>query len=91
MGVGAAVAPALCRELYDSYHNGNMKQAQECHRKLCKILEVVFGLPFPGSLKASVEIQGFECGHARRPSAAIDREGKRQLHNILVQTGVIDA
>lgn len=89
MGVGAAVAPALCRELYDSYQDGNMKKAQECHRKLCKIMEVVFGLPFPGSLKASVEVQGYECGHARRPSAEIDREGRRQLHNILVQTGVM--
>lgn len=89
MGVGASVSPALCRELYDSYQDGNMKKAQECHRKLCKIMEVVFGLPFPGSLKASVEVQGYECGHARRPSTAIDREGRRQLHNILVQTGVM--
>ncbi|MCG8473334.1 MAG: dihydrodipicolinate synthase family protein [Desulfobacterales bacterium] len=90
MGVGAAVAPALCRELYDSYQAGNMEKAQECHRKLCRIMEVVFALPFPGALKASVEVQGYCCGHPRRPSAAIDQEGRRQLHNILVQTGVME-
>ncbi|MCG8637080.1 MAG: dihydrodipicolinate synthase family protein, partial [Desulfobacterales bacterium] len=44
MGVGAAVAPALCRELYDNYQAGNMEKAQECHRRLCKIMEVVFSL-----------------------------------------------
>ena len=90
MGVGAAVAPALCREIYDNYVAGNMEKAQECHRKLCRIMEVVFALPFPGSLKASVEVQGYSCGHARRPSAAIDQEGRRQLQNILVQTGVME-
>ena len=89
MGVGASVAPALCRELYDSYQDGNIQQAQACHRSLCKIMEVVFCLPFPGSLKAAVELQGYACGHARRPSAAIDREGKRRIQNMLVQTGVM--
>ncbi|MCG8637454.1 MAG: dihydrodipicolinate synthase family protein [Desulfobacterales bacterium] len=90
MGVGAAVAPALCRDLYDNYRAGNMERAQECHHRLCKIMEVVFSLPFPGALKASVEVQGFPCGHARRPSAAIDREGRLSLQNVLVQTGVMD-
>ena len=90
MGVGAAVAPAICREIFDAYQAGKMEDAQAAHRKLCKIMEVVFALPFPGSLKASVEVQGFACGHARRPSAAIDQEGRRQIQNVLVQTGVMD-
>ena len=90
MGVGAAVAPASCRDIYDSYKAGEMEAAQAAHRKLCKIMEVVFGLPFPGSLKASVEVQGFACGHARRPSDAIDQEGRRQIQNVLVQTGVME-
>ncbi|MCG8568368.1 MAG: dihydrodipicolinate synthase family protein [Desulfobacterales bacterium] len=89
MGVGAAVAPAICRDIYDAFKAGKMEEAQAAHRKLCKIMEVVFALPFPGSLKASVEVQGFACGHARRPSAAIDQEGRRQIQNVLVQTGVM--
>ena len=89
MGVGACAAPKLCRGLYDSFMTGDMEKAQDCHRKLCKVMEVIFGQPFPSSLKAAVEMQGIDCGFPRKPAATIDIDGKRQLYSVLVEGGIL--
>lgn len=89
MGVGACAAPKLCRRLYDSFMAGDLQKAQEYHRRLCKVMAVIFGQPFPSSLKAAVEMQGIDCGFPRKPAAAIDIDGKRQLYSVLVEAGII--
>lgn len=90
MGIGACIAPKICRELYDSFQAGDLCRARECHRRLCKIMKVVFSGAFPGSLKAAMEIQGYACGYPKRPLAAADIDCKRRLADVLVQTGVIE-
>mgnify|MGYP000730149917 CR=1 FL=1 len=52
-------------------------------------MAVIFGQPFPSSLKAAVEMQGIDCGFPRKPAAAIDIDGKRQLYSVLVEAGII--
>ncbi|MCB6570405.1 dihydrodipicolinate synthase family protein [Eubacterium limosum] len=89
MGVGACAAPKLCRRLYDSFMAGDLEKAQGYHRMLCKVMSVIFGHPFPSSLKAAVEMQGIDCGFPRKPAATIDTDGKRQLYSVLVEAGVI--
>ena len=89
MGVGACVAPGLCRELYDRYQAGDMARAQDCHRRLCKIMKVVFDGPFPGTLKMALELQGIDCGRPRKPSPPVDFLGRRMLQNVLSETGII--
>lgn len=89
MGVGGAVSPAICRGIIDNFAAGNLNEAMEYHRKLCKIMEVVFGGAFPATLKASLELQGYVCGQPRKPAAAIDVETRRKLQNVLVETGVL--
>lgn len=89
MGVGAAVAPQICRGIYDSFKAGKMDEALAYHRKLCKIMEAVFAGAFPATLKAAMELQGYACGLPRKPAAAIDMDTRRKLQNALVQTEVI--
>ncbi len=89
MGVGACVAPKLCRQLYDSVKNGDLDQARQCHNKLIRIMKVVFDGPFPGTLKDAMLLQGMDCGRPRKPSAAVDFLGRRILRNVLAENGVI--
>ncbi len=89
MGVGAAIAPSICRGIYDNFNSGKLKEAQEYHSKLCKIMEVIFGGNFPATLKVALELQGFACGLPRRPAAAADMETRRRIQNVLAETGVL--
>ncbi len=89
MGVGACVAPKLCVDLYHFYRDGKIKEALECHRKLCKIMEVVFGGAFPATLKTAMEMQGYPCGQPRKPASSIDMETRKKLWNVLAGTGVL--
>jgi dihydrodipicolinate synthase/N-acetylneuraminate lyase/glycine cleavage system aminomethyltransferase T len=89
MGVGACVAPKLCRELFDSFKAGENEKAKMLHKRLCKIIEVIFGGPFPGTLKAALELQGFACGRPRKPCPPADIVCRRTILSVLVETGVI--
>lgn len=89
MGIGGCVAPKICCNLYQYFKEGKWQLALEEHRKLCKILAAIFSGPFPGTLKAAMELEGFHCGLPRRPAADIDMECRRRLQNVLVETGVI--
>lgn len=89
MGVGGCVAPRLCRELFTSFKAGDLAQARTLHRKLWRIMDVVFQGPFPGTLKMALELQGINCGRPRKPCAPVDFLGRRMLQNVMVETGVI--
>ncbi|MGI6065520.1 MAG: dihydrodipicolinate synthase family protein [Bacillota bacterium] len=89
MGVGACIAPRLCRELYDSFMAGDLQKARICHHKLCKIMSVVFSGSFPGTLKAALEVQGLACGRPRKPLDPVDIVCKRQIRDVLVETGIL--
>lgn len=89
MGVGACIAPRLCRDLYDSFMAGDWQKAQLCHHKLCKIMSVVFSGPFPGTLKAALEVQGIACGRPRKPLVPADIVCKRQLKDAIVDADIL--
>ena len=89
MGVCASVAPQLARKIYDSFLAGDMTAAAEANRKWCKVADLVFSAPFTAGLKAAMEVQGLPCGNPRKPLAAADRVYRRQIHSLLVETGVI--
>lgn len=89
MGVGASIAPKLCVELYNNFREGKISEAQDCHRKLCKIMDVVFTGAFPATLKTALELQGYSCGLPRKPASAVDMETRRKLQNVLAGTGVL--
>ncbi len=89
MGVCGCVAPGICRKLYDSFQEGDMKTALDMHKRICKIMAVVFGGPFPGTLKTAMEIQGLACGRPRKPCAPTDLVNRRTLQSVLAETGVI--
>lgn len=89
MGVSACVAPKLCRALVDSMSKGDLETARQCHRKIVKIMKVVFDGPFPGTLKEAMKLQGIDCGRPRKPSPPVDFLGRRILRDVLAETGVI--
>jgi aminomethyltransferase len=89
MGVAACVAPKLCRDLFDKFNSGDIEAARQCHRKIVKIMKVVFDGPFPGTLKEAMRLQGLDCGRPRKPSATVDFLGRRILQNVLAETGII--
>ena len=89
MGVGASIVPKLCRQIYDSFMANDIKKAQEANWKLIKIMDIIFSVPFPSSLKAALEVMGIPCGHPRKPHAVVDRYQKRQIQDVLIETGCL--
>jgi len=61
------VAPHLCVQQWQAFQKGNQQEAMRIHRLLVPIVDAYFRVPFPGKLKALLNLQGRNGGLPRRP------------------------
>lgn len=61
------VAPGLCVRQWKAFQKGDQQEAMHIHRLLVPIVDAYFRLPFPGKIKALLNLQGRGGGVPRRP------------------------
>lgn len=61
------VAPHLCVEQWKAFQQGDQQEAMRIHRLLVPIVDAYFRVPFPGKIKALLNLQGRNGGLPRRP------------------------
>ncbi len=61
------VAPHLCIQQWRAFQKGDQQEAMRIHRLLVPIVDAYFRLPFPGKIKALLNLQGRRGGLPRRP------------------------
>ncbi len=91
MGVGAkgavlATANAAPREFVDMYeaaHRGNLAEAERLRKRLEPLHALFRTGPFPGTMKACLELLGLRAGPPRRPALPVSPELRARAARVL--------
>ncbi|MDQ2080543.1 dihydrodipicolinate synthase family protein [Xanthobacteraceae bacterium Astr-EGSB] len=62
------VAPAMCVQQWNAFKAGDQKTAMDIQRKLLPVVRAYSNRPYPGKVKALLDLQGRKVGMARLPS-----------------------
>lgn len=61
------IAPELCKRQWDAFKNGDQQTAMAIHRQMVPIVMTYLSPPYPGKVKALVNLQGRSGGLPRKP------------------------
>jgi N-acetylneuraminate lyase len=90
-GIGTTYnfAPRLYRELYDSFHSGDIHHAMELQRQINIVTELMCRFENWSYRKAIMRYIGFDIGPARAPFEPITEEQYSEFSNHLDAIGVL--
>ena len=74
----AAIAPAVCVEMYGALLDGNYGRAFMLQKRLNHFIEAMQIGTFPAGIKYALSLQGLSVGHVRTPLQDLD-EGQKRL------------
>ena len=83
------VAPHLCVQQWQAFKQGNHNEAMRIHKMLVPIVNAYFELPFPGKIKALLNMQGRTGGLPRRPMMLPDPGLSRGMKLALENAGLL--
>lgn len=83
------IAPRLCVEQWRAFRRGDQERAMELHGILAPIVRTYLTRPFPGKVKALIELQGRAVGEARSPDRGPTGEERREMRNALSRAGLL--
>lgn len=87
-----SVFPELCVHQWNCIKCGDVKQADEIHRRLLPVWRKIdCGMAFPGMIKATLALLGREVGPARRPILRPEASVVAELEKTLRENGFITA
>jgi 4-hydroxy-tetrahydrodipicolinate synthase len=61
------IAPELCKRQWDAFKAGDQQTAMAIHRQMVPIVMTYLSPPYPGKVKALVNLQGRSGGLPRKP------------------------
>jgi dihydrodipicolinate synthase/N-acetylneuraminate lyase len=61
------IAPELCKRQWDAFKNGDQQTAMAIHRQMVPIVMTYLSPPYPGKVKALINLQGRSGGLPRKP------------------------
>ncbi|MBW2123839.1 MAG: 4-hydroxy-tetrahydrodipicolinate synthase [Deltaproteobacteria bacterium] len=83
------VAPRLVVGIYQAFKAGDHEKAKDYQRQLAP-LRMAFGLgSFPVVIKEALTMIGLPAGRCRRPIQPLSDQNRRQLHDILLEMGIV--
>jgi 4-hydroxy-tetrahydrodipicolinate synthase len=83
------VAPAMCVEQWNAFKAGDQKTAMDIQRKLLPVVRAYSARPYPGKVKALLDLQGRKVGKARLPSVMPTKEELEAMKAALKYAGLI--
>jgi len=81
--------PAHCLTLYETIQAGNLEKARAYFRAMLPILEFIVNGGLPPTVKAGLNILGFDAGAPRPPLLPLTDTGLDQLTTLLTEAGVM--
>lgn len=84
-GAGAVIAlagvyPKLCREIYDSFQNGDLEQARKAQNTVIRLRDLVRGTIPVVAHKEMLKLQGFRMGKSRFPLRELTEREREKIH-----------
>ena len=85
----ANVFPQECVELYSSFKEGRMDEAEELNRKLVELNQQVSGTYTVAGVKVAMEMVGYVGGDPRRPLRALTAEQQTGIRKAMERSGFL--
>ncbi len=82
------VAPRQCVAQWRAFLSGDQATASEIQRKLLPVVRTYQRKPYPGRVKALLNLQGRSVGAARRPNDMPSEDEQRRMRNALLEAGL---
>jgi 4-hydroxy-tetrahydrodipicolinate synthase len=83
ISVAANVAPALMKEMYTAFTNGDIRKATELHHRLTPLFNILFIDTNPIPVKKAMELMGLAAGKPRMPLIELNREKTEKVKEVL--------
>lgn len=80
---------SLTLQLYQAITDGNLDRAREVFYQQLPILEFILKGGLPTTVKAGLQLTGFDVGVPRAPLSALSEDGRNTLKNLLDKLTVI--
>lgn len=85
----ATIAPQLCVTQWNAFLEDDQKTASEIQKKLLPVVRCYQKRPFPGRVKALLNLQGREVGRGRMPNVMPDEKELAEMRSALTYAGLI--
>jgi 4-hydroxy-tetrahydrodipicolinate synthase len=83
------IAPQLTVAIYEAFQAGEHDRARLMQQQLTRLTRAVPGRYGISGLKAALDMLGYEGGRVRAPFQDADDEARREIANILKETGLL--
>ncbi len=90
VSVAANVAPALMKEMYSAFMDGNLKKAAELHHRLTPLFNVLFIDTNPMPVKKALELMGLAAGKPRLPLVELSEDKTEKVREVLKSLNLLD-
>ena len=84
----ADVAPALCRQVIDAFHAGDLERWSFSFGRLMELNAVLSRAQNPRSVKAAMRVLGLPAGELRRPYLPLDDAQEHEISEALRSLGL---
>mgnify|MGYP000891945918 CR=1 FL=1 len=89
MGIVHNLVPKQMVEIYDAMQANDVKKAMEINKRLVPLYNLMEEEPYPGPVKAALEIMGLPGGKPRKPIVPATEGMKQRLKEGLKAAGII--
>lgn len=89
MGIIHNLVPEMMMDIYKNMQNNDWKKATEINKKLVPLYTLMEKEPYPGPVKAALEIMGLPGGKPRKPVVAPSEQMITTLKKELTRIGAI--
>ena len=79
----ATIVPDLCVEQWDAFIHGDHEHAAELQRRMLPLVQCYLKRPFPGKIKALMQMLGRQVGVARRPYIMPSEEDLKIMRKVV--------
>lgn len=86
---GAAIAPDLCIDIYESIVNGDTVKAFSLQQSLAQLTIAMSSGALPTTVKYALKLQGLPAGYVRLPLDELSRQERSEVERRLKVAGII--
>ena len=81
--------PNQCAQIQTAFESGNMKDAEEIHKRIVPVNAAVTATYGVAGLKYACTLMGYEGGHVRSPLLPLTDSAKKEIQSIFFDTGIL--
>ena len=85
------VMPGVYRNIHECCRRGDLAQAMAFQNQANRITTVMHLSGFPGALRETLRMLGFDCGQPRLPDLCLTEIEREALHGRMIEAGLAEA